>query len=199
MCSTYELERDVLGEAGFPGLDAIDALAASVGKALIRRTDSAPVVTPAGRVEMMRWGFRRPQLGVVSNARAERLAHSAMWREAFAERRCLIPMTAFYEWSGPKGRKRTHRFVASEGGVLWAAGLWEVSSEDGPCFTMVTTGANQLMEPIHDRMPALMEERDFACFFAGRLSAWRPREDLLQVNDSANPLRTKQAEQGELF
>jgi putative SOS response-associated peptidase YedK len=79
-----------------------------------------------------------------------------MWQEAFHERRCVIPMSLFYEW-GPDsgGRKQAHEFRDPEDNYLWAAGIWEENQQLGPCHTMVTTAASNLMSPIHDRMPAL--------------------------------------------
>ncbi|MGJ8697193.1 MAG: SOS response-associated peptidase [Verrucomicrobiaceae bacterium] len=166
---------------------------------LVRRTDLAPVVLDGDEVVEMRWGFERKGLGVVNNTRSDNL-ESGMWREAFAERRCLIPVMSYYEWSGPKGRKRTHLFQAADEGWLWAAGIWEEVAELGRCFSMLTTEANERVSPIHHRMPALLVGGEREAYLAGEVERFAPEEDLLVVGETANPLKKRPSEeQGELF
>jgi putative SOS response-associated peptidase YedK len=71
---------------------------------LVRRTDRAPVYVGASDLVTMRWGFERPGLGTVNNSREDKL-DGPMWRTAFRERRCLVPATRYYEFSGPKGER----------------------------------------------------------------------------------------------
>jgi putative SOS response-associated peptidase YedK len=104
------------------------------------------------------------------NARAESLATRAAYKRAFAKRRCLIPADGFYEWKpvpSPTGAKRPKKqpfFVRRRDGEPMAfAGLWEVwrESEDQDwtrTCTIVTTRANDLLAPIHDRMPVVLPE-----------------------------------------
>jgi putative SOS response-associated peptidase YedK len=81
-----------------------------------------------GRVELMRWGFHRGFNPSINNARADKL-DGGMWREAFHERRCVIPMTLFYEWGpgsgGRTGKKQAHEFRDPDDDYLWVAGIWE--------------------------------------------------------------------------
>lgn len=126
-----------------------------------------------------------------------------MWRKAFTERRCLIPVSGFYEWSGVKGHKRTHLFTNPDDGYLWVAGVWEENEEFGRCYSMrcysmITTEANLLMKPIHNRMPAVLEEHQHAVFVSGGMDTFNPRPGLLKVEDATNPL-TNRPQQGELF
>ena len=75
----------------------------------IRKTDPGLVLTKEGghpTAEVMRWGFHRSYNPAVNNARSEKLDHtwSGPWQE---RRRCLIPVSSFYEWNGPAGAKQT--------------------------------------------------------------------------------------------
>jgi putative SOS response-associated peptidase YedK len=119
------------------------------------------------------------------NARAESLVSKPAFRSAFARRRCLLPADGFYEWERrPDRSTQPWYFHRADGAPLAMAGLWEVwrdpavagrqagrqtegdaeRREDGLLRTcaVVTTGANTLMAPIHDRMPVLLEPGDWA-------------------------------------
>ncbi|HEY0007271.1 MAG TPA: SOS response-associated peptidase [Tepidisphaeraceae bacterium] len=100
------------------------------------------------------------------NARAETIATSGMFRQAFARRRCLIPADGFYEWQKVGGQKQP-MFVRHADDRLFAfAGIWErwKPEEDAePIDTMsiITTEPNSLMSPIHDRMPVILSPQDY--------------------------------------
>ncbi len=134
----------------------------------IRKTDPAPVCRLPFRrgaspsVTLMRWGFARDYSAAVNNARLEKLdgPWAAAWRE---KRRCLIPVSAWYEWRGPAGSKQTFAFESSDGGVLWAAGLWE-DGKAGCAFSMITRPAATDLTFVHDRMPAILSAEDFEAF-----------------------------------
>lgn len=195
MCNAYEIgpikgKVRATADGGGPTLDDPALAEATRGLRLVRRTDRAPVYVADVGMVPMRWGYERPGLGVVNNTRCENLA-SPMWKESYAGRRCLIPVAAFYEWSGPKGHKRTHRFTDSAGGLLWAAGIWEESSELGRCFSMLTTAANRLVAPIHNRMPALLGADELELYLEGKLEQFAPPPEMLSVHESANPLSKK--------
>ena len=171
-----------------------------VGSKLIRRTDQAHVKLPTGELVPMKWGFQRKGLGVVNNTRSDNL-ESLMWKEAIENRRCLIPALSYYEWSGPKGNKQTHLFRSPNDDYLWIAGLWEESSEVGPCFSMLTTEANSLVSPIHHRMPAIVTANDHEKFLLKGLKFFEPPPELLITERAANPLLKRKPShiQDELF
>ena len=154
---------------------------------LIRRTDSTPVILPDGSLTEMRWGFQRKGLGVINNTRSDNL-DSPVWKDSFANRPCLIPLISYYEWSGPKGHKRTHLFQSSEGYWLYAAAIWEESSEHGNCVSMLTTDASEFVSPIHHRMPAFLDPEQQNQYLRQSLSAFTPSSLPLSVNDAPNPL-----------
>ena len=136
-------------------------------------TQDAPVVTLRDGVrtlEMMRWGLvpfwagrdgSRPPLMI--NARVETLKQKPMFRDALSRgRRCLVPADGFFEWkAGPKSKSpkqpmwmhpRDHRFFAFAG--LWTRNKAETGETHS--FTIVTGPPNDLVSPIHDRMPVVL-------------------------------------------
>ena len=98
------------------------------------------------------------------NARSETVASSGMFRGAFASRRCLIPMDAFYEWRTTPNGKQPYAFARADGQPLVLAGIWEHwRAPDGEVrrtFAILTTAANASMRRIHDRMPVIIEADD---------------------------------------
>ena len=150
--------------------------------------EHAPVYNVAPRAEMpavrrreerkvlssLRWGLvpswaKDPKMGDrLINARAEDVADKPAFRTAFARRRCLVPADGFYEWQPRPGQKKKQpMFVHRRDGEPMAfAGLWEVwrdrnAGEDADwlrTFAIVTTRPNELLAPIHDRMPVILPE-----------------------------------------
>jgi putative SOS response-associated peptidase YedK len=151
----------------------------------IAPTDTVDVIRlgPQGReLAPMRWGLipgwwkkTAKEMPATFNARAESVAEKPMFRDAFKERRSIIPASGFYEWTGGKGAKQPHLFTAADGApVLAFAGLWDrwrdpATREEILSFTIIVSGASAWMEPYHDRMPVLLEEKDFDAWLNGTL------------------------------
>ncbi len=99
------------------------------------------------------------------NARAETVATSGMFKGAFAARRCIVPASAFYEWRKTGGPKQPFAFARQDGQPIAFAGLWESfrwpSGEIARSFAIITTAANAMMRPIHDRMAVVLEPADW--------------------------------------
>ncbi len=99
------------------------------------------------------------------NARAETVATSGMFKGAFAVRRCIVPAAVFYEWRKTGGPKQPFAFARQDGEPIALAGLWEgyrgSSGEVTRTFAIITTAANEVMRPIHDRMPVVLEAEDW--------------------------------------
>lgn len=139
-------------------------------------TQNAPVVVagPEGaRVgAMFRWGlipFWSKDQDVGSrliNARSEGVESRPSFREALRRRRCLVPISGFYEWRKIEGstRKQPYYIHPAAGEVFALAGLWDSwNAPDGlvlRTFTILTTTPNELMAPLHDRMPVILAESD---------------------------------------
>lgn len=122
-------------------------------------------------LEGMRWGLvpswaDSPAVGDrLINARVESVRDKPAFQRAFRRRRCLIAADGFYEWQEVPGRRRKQPvFIRRRDGEPMAfAGLYEVwrASDDDPWLvtcTIITTPANTLVAPVHDRMPALLSE-----------------------------------------
>ena len=99
------------------------------------------------------------------NARAETLAEKPSFREAFAERRCLVLADGFYDWKETPTGKQPYRIEREDREPVALAGLWEPAAGDGETgaggadatFTVVTTEPNEVVEPIHHRMPVVLD------------------------------------------
>lgn len=219
MCNLYDLGRArrqtrddweaavarALKESRLALLEESDPEAKRFG---VRKTDPGLVLIAGDEgplARTMRWGFHRPFNPAINNARSEKL--DGPWSESWEERqRCLIPMSAFYEWQGAAGAKQTFAFVpAGEGReILWAAGIWEPSppslGEKSPreCYSMLTTRAEGEVAGIHDRQPVLLAPGDFEEF----LHAPDPRSLLragrvsLEIFRCRNPLRHMAGHEG---
>jgi putative SOS response-associated peptidase YedK len=96
------------------------------------------------------------------NARAETVETSGAFREAFLKRRCVVAADGFFEWTGPKEARQPLWFHRPDGRLFLFAGLYETwqpqPGERERTFTILTTGANALMAPVHDRMPVILPE-----------------------------------------
>lgn len=124
----------------------------------IRPDNAVCAIGPAGAV-VRRWGLTAAwSTKLLINARSETLAHTASFRPLLA-RRCLIPATAWFEWhaAANSGRKRKYRLSARETEVFCFAGLM-----DGERFTIVTRSAHADIAGIHQRMPAVIDDRHAA-------------------------------------
>ena len=132
----------------------------------------------------MRWGivpvwWKKPlkEVPATFNARAETVAEKPMFRDAFKKRRCIIPASGFYEWTGEKGRKTPHLFTAGDGSpVLAFAGLWDrwpdpESGDDVLSATIIVSSASAWMAPFHDLMPVLLGAADFDGWLDGSLGS----------------------------
>lgn len=119
----------------------------------------------------MRWGFlpdwyKAPNDGpLLINARAETIAEKPAFRAACRARRCLIPVTGFYEWTkDDQGNRLPWYITRTDGAPLVVAGIWQDwdkgDSRVSTC-AMVTTGANLALSAIHHRMPVVVEAQDW--------------------------------------
>ncbi|MGF1650646.1 MAG: SOS response-associated peptidase [Hyphomicrobiaceae bacterium] len=127
----------------------------------------------AGRTvcALVRWGLipswvKDPRsFTTLINARSETAREKPSFRGALRHKRCLFPVTAFYEWSGPAGRKVPHMFSLRGGGLFAFAGLYEdwlgADGSELETAAILTTTANATVAQIHDRMPVILPEHQF--------------------------------------
>ena len=132
---------------------------------------------PEPYFELLRWGLipswaKDPAIGNrLINARAETVSEKPSFRAAFKRRRCLIMADGFYEWQQRASRKtKQPHYIFLKGHQPFAfAGLWEhwsdpVSGGELQTCTILTTAPNELMEPIHNRMPVILPTADYAAW-----------------------------------
>src|SRR5258705_3588344 len=137
-------------------------------------TDQIPIVRIDPRdgereVTMARWGLipfwmkEKPKIPHI-NARAETVHKLALFREAFAKRRCLIPATGFYEWQKRADGKQPYRFVRRDLEPFAFGGIWEYAKLDGEAIlsaAIIVGEPNPLTSAIHDRMPVILMPDDY--------------------------------------
>ena len=108
----------------------------------------------------------KPKPPIQINARAETVGERGMFRRAFERQRVGVVADGFYEWTGPKNDRRPIRFHRPDGRPFVFAGIaspWThpVTGEVTTRFAIITTTANQLVAPVHDRMPVVLDPADF--------------------------------------
>ncbi len=139
--------------------------------------------TGGREVILMRWGLVPYFAKILAewrgistiNARGETVQERALWRRPFEKRRCLVPADGFYEWTklDPKTRQ-PFAYTLKDGAPFAFAGLWDAwkdpqTGEWLQSFAIVTTTANEVTAPVHDRMPVLLHPRDY--------DRWLQRDD----------------------
>jgi putative SOS response-associated peptidase YedK len=176
MCGRFARRstREVLADWFGVDLEELPAFAPSYN---IAPQSVQPVVrlgrdSGAREFALLRWGLvpfwaKEAKIGYSTiNARAEEVSSKPAFRDALRKRRCLVPADAFYEWERIDAKHtRPFAFALKNGGPYAFAGLWErwfpKEGEALETFTIVTTDANEVLEPIHDRMPVILEPKDY--------------------------------------
>ena len=128
------------------------------------------------------------------NARCETITTAKTWREQVKKRRCIVPVSAFYEWpKDPKEPRQPYAFELSSGGMFAFAGLWDAWKDpDGRWLessAIVTTESNELMSRIHPRMPVILHARNY--------DRWMDREETERL--PLDLLRPYESEEMEVY
>src|ERR1700719_1210315 len=112
------------------------------------------------------WAKDASRASMCINAKAETVDKLPSFREAFEKRRCVVPADGFYEWRGPKARREPLWIHLADNALLLFAGLFEAwqprPGEWQTTFTIITMAANRMLEPIHNRMPVILDEAGMA-------------------------------------
>src|SRR4051812_10025955 len=124
-------------------------------------------------LDLLKWGLvpywskEKPKPPPI-NAKAETVHKLPMFRDAYAKRRCILPIDAFFEWKAVLGQKVKAPFAIAmkDRSPFGLAGLWEnwkdpSTGEGVRTFCLLTTPANELVAEIHDRMPAILRPEDY--------------------------------------
>lgn len=169
------------------------------------------------QLRLMRWGliprWSKPGGKGVQpiNARAETLREKPMFRPLLSRRRCIVPASGFYEWRREGGAKQPYFLTTNDRAVFGFAGLYDETTDpdaDGPAtaagsYTIITTGANDAVAAIHDRMPVILRPEHEAAWLSHevtdpleieQLLAPRPASEMLTypVSKAVNNARNDQ-------
>lgn len=150
---------------------------------VVRRRDGGRELTT------LRWGLRPAWASApMINARVETVATKPSFREAFHHRRCLVPADGFYEWQRADGRKLPYYLHPTPAHLLAFAGLW---TDDA--VAILTGPADEVVAPIHDRMPLVVPATDYAAWLdpdlpgeAARALLAGPRWQATEVTSRVN-------------
>lgn len=138
-------------------------------------TQVLPVVLREGKseknqIELLKWGLipfwsKEPKAGYSTiNARAEGIEDKPAYRKPIRSQRCLIPADGFYEWQKTGTGKQPFYIHLKSAELFGFAGLYDIyrdkQGNELKTFTIITTTANDVVEPIHDRMPVILRPED---------------------------------------
>jgi putative SOS response-associated peptidase YedK len=168
MCGRFVRVRTEETYGDFFGVPDVPRFFASYN---VAPTQPVPVIRMDGGrkvCRLQRWGLIPPwakdKKAPLINARGETVATSPAFRAAFRQRRCLVLTDGYYEWKtlGPKN-KQPYLFRLKSNDPFVFAGIWEARLENGEALescSIITTQANDLSRPIHDRMPVILRGAD---------------------------------------
>lgn len=173
-------------------------------------TNQVHVVYSTGdmrRLGAMRWGFTPSWYKALNdgplliNARAETIAEKPAFREACRTRRCIIPMSGFYEWDRAGDEKLPWYITPTQGDMFAFAGIWQDWEQGGERLqtcAMVTVGANAMMGKIHHRMPVFLAQKDWGLWLGeqghGAAPLMRPAdEDAMQFHRVSTQVNSNRA------
>ncbi len=152
------------------GVDAVPEAGASYNVAPSQKIPAVRVADRHREMVPLRWGLipswaKETKVGYrMINARAETVADKPAYRAAFRRRRCLIPADGFYEWQQSGAGKQPWYFRMKHHGVFAFAGLWEHwqgKDEVIESCSIIVTGANDTVRPVHERMPVIIDPSDY--------------------------------------
>lgn len=169
MCGRYKLANPDWVEMDFS--NTFPTLATAVRRPRYNVSPGQLVLAIRGgaegkRLEQMKWGIEAPWKGgpaQMINARGEKLTKSRFWKPMLERSRCAIPADGFYEWraaAGAGAKKQPFLFTRSGGEGFWFAGLFSGAGEESEAehaCVIVTGEPNELVEDVHDRMPAMLD------------------------------------------
>jgi putative SOS response-associated peptidase YedK len=120
-------------------------------------------------IDSMKWGLIpdwSPEFSTklsTINAKSETVFESKLYRKAITQRRCIVPVSGFFEWKKDVGGKRPFKIHLRYSPIMPLAGIWTAwragSPDEGRSFSIMTTAANDFMATIHDRMPVILDEK----------------------------------------
>jgi putative SOS response-associated peptidase YedK len=171
MCGrfTFDIPPELL--AAIFGLREVPEVSPSYNIAPTQHVAVIRQISDHNSLDLMKWGLvppwaKDPAIGSqMINTRSETVTEKPSFRHAIRYHRCIVPAGGFFEWLRT-GKNKTPMYIRrKDGGPLGLAGIWEEwKSPDGSSldtFSILTTTANKLVAPIHDRMPVLLAPDEY--------------------------------------
>jgi putative SOS response-associated peptidase YedK len=222
VCDRYirRADKQCIAEAmttGMPGFDIQPSY--NIAPQTLQPVVRLNCVTGEREIVLMLWGLlplweADLKIGVPRiNAKAESVSTAPAYSDSFARRRCLIPADAFYEWQtlGVKARQ-PYAIALKTGGIYAFAGIWDrwrepKSGRRLDTFAIITTDANEVVAPLHNRMPVIIGRTDYARWLrpsdpwgtpvdllrpypAEKMTAWKIGRGVINVkNDNSELLK----------
>lgn len=231
MCGRYAASRDVQELQTLFDVTEVEgpALTASFNIAPTQQTYIVDQHDDHRRLRVVNWGLVPPWsqdatgAARLINARSESITEKPSYKQAYAKRRCIIPMDGWYEWSG---REKQPWYIMRKDGIAAVAGIyerWAPLNDSGRVLhtcSVITTDCGDDVRHIHDRMPVVLDQANLRWWLdpasnpldllsllkpaaAGTLQAWKVSKAVSQVrNDGPHliaPLETPTPEQIDLF
>jgi putative SOS response-associated peptidase YedK len=174
MCGRYTLSSPNAAIADLFEMPDLPEILPRYNLAPTQESAVVRIVAPGGprRLDRLRWGlvpYWAADLSIgnrLINARSESVAEKPAFRRSFRRQRCLVPTDGFYEWKRAGKLKQPYHIRRKDHLPFAFAGLWERwKNPEGSLvdtFTILTTDANDLLRPLHDRMPVILDRKDFA-------------------------------------
>jgi putative SOS response-associated peptidase YedK len=189
MCGRYTLRTpvDTLAER-FEIDDTPSSTAASYNVAPTQGVATVLVEGGKRKLEMLHWGLipswaDDPSIGnKMINARAETVAEKPSFRKAFRNHRCLVLADGFYEWQKTANGKQPYYIRMEDDSPFAFAGLWErwKNGSEVRSATIITTDANDIVAPIHNRMPVILHPEDYGLWLDPDFDEKEPLTTLLK-------------------
>ena len=167
------------------GLNPRFNIAPSQDIPIVRDTDTGPEMTLARWGLVPSWSKESKSKYSTINARIESVADKPTYRTPFKRRRCLIPADGFYEWQQVAGNKVPHHIRMKDGKVFAFAGLWDHWEGEGKTLdscTIIVMPSNEVMRPIHERMPAIIAPAHYDLWLDSRIT---DKQEIMQYLTSA--------------
>ncbi len=171
MCGRFGLTREASGELAYLlGVDEADLSFHRPRYNIAPTQEHFVLISKYQRRKVLpaRWGLvnhgakDNSRAAQCINAMAETVESKPSFREAFRQRRCIVPADGFYEWAGAKQARTPVWFHPENGGLLFFAGLYEEwcpqAGQSVTTFTILTCDPNAVTRPIHNRMPVILPD-----------------------------------------
>lgn len=161
----------------------------------IAPTHFVPIITNRDKnhFQYFKWGLipswaKDEKIGSrLINARTETVESKSSFKSSFNKRKCLIPMSGYYEWMRKSGKKHVYRIIMKDTEVFFAAGIWNTWKDNNgnkiPTYSVLTRDAQEKISYIHDRMPAILTPGEETEWLEEDLSTAEAKDLIYKLDD----------------